>query len=315
MSPYGLVTFASSGEATPGLLVGGSVVDLRIALGNCMPAVDVSSMVGILETWTSVKPLADGLASDVRAGTGAVAVHDLAAVSLLAPVRWPRGIFCASANFRDHVREWTGQELPDKATTRPCFFFKAPFHTLVGPYDVVHLPRDDAKVFNEVELAVVIGERARSVPEEQAMEHVAGYAIFNDVSDFSQSQRQDWYGQRFGMADWLRIKSFDNSSVLGPMVVPADQVADPYALDMKLWVNDELVQESSTSMMHYSIAEQISYLSEQLTLLPGDVVTTGSVRGIGAVRGVFLEPGDVVRAEIASLGQQRVVVGEPPKRP
>ncbi|GAA5190218.1 hypothetical protein GCM10023322_44870 [Rugosimonospora acidiphila] len=305
-----MVTFEVSGVPRPGLRIGDDILALDARLGSRLPGVDTGSVIGLLESWSTVEPVLDELAG-AHTGDDPEA-YQVGSVTLLPPVRWPRAIFCASANYNDHVQEWTGSGLPDKATTRPCFFFKAPHHTLVGPDDVVHLPRPDAKMFNEIELAVIIGRRTRLVSEASAMDSVAGYAIFNDVSDYSQSQRKDWYGQRFGMADWMRIKSFDNSSVLGPDLVPASQVEDPYKLAMNLYVNDELVQESSTELMHYSIAEQISYLSEQLTLLPGDVVSTGSIRGIGAVKGVFLNVGDRVRAEIDGLGAQHNVIGAPP---
>jgi 2,4-diketo-3-deoxy-L-fuconate hydrolase len=304
MASYSLVTFAPSADGIPrpGLRMGDEVVGLTGARAAGLAGVDASSVLGLLESWAQAAPALDAIA-DAHTSDGED-THAAETVHLFAPVRWPHGIFCASANYNDHVREWTGAGLPDKSTTRPCHFFKSPYHTLVGPNDVIHLPRKDAKVFNELELAVVIGKPTRAVSEAKAMDSVAGYVVFNDVSDYSQSGRSDWYGKRFGIGDWLRIKSFDNSSVLGPGIVPASQVESPYKLAMNLFVNEELMQESSTEMMHYSIAEQISYLSEQLTLQPGDVLSTGSIRGIGAVRGIFLEPGDRVRATIDGLGEQ-----------
>ena len=238
--------------------------------------------------------------------------HSVDDVTLHPPVRWPRAIFCAISNYDDHVREWTqGTGLPDKSTTRPHHFFKAPFHTLVGARDAIHLPREDAKLFNEIELAAIIGKPTRFATVDEAMDSVAGYAVFNDLSDYSQHGGDDWFSKRFGPANWLRVKSFANSSVLGPNLVPANQVDDPYELKLELFVNDELLQESSSVQMHYTIAEQIAYLSEQLTLLPGDVISTGSIRGIGAVRGIFLEPGDRVRATITGLGEQENLVRSP----
>jgi 2-keto-4-pentenoate hydratase/2-oxohepta-3-ene-1,7-dioic acid hydratase in catechol pathway len=308
VTSYSLVTFAADGGAPqPGLRIGDGILPLTGERAAALPGADTSSVLGLLESWEAVEPALDQIAGAYD-GSGALALE---AVTLGPPVRWPRAIFCASANYNDHVQEWTGSGLPDKSTTRPCHFLKLPYHTLVGPEDVVHIPRPDARLFNEIELAVVIGKPARMVSEARAMDSVAGYTIFNDVSDYSQSGRSDWYGKRFGIGDWLRIKSFDNSSVLGPNLVPAGQVDDPYKLGMSLFVNDELMQESSTELMHYSIAEQISYLSEQLTLQPGDVISTGSIRGIGAVRGIFLNPGDRVRARIDGLGEQHTVIGAP----
>jgi 2,4-didehydro-3-deoxy-L-rhamnonate hydrolase len=308
MASYSLITFTAGGGAPrPGLRIGDEILPLTGEYAAVLSRADTSSVLGLLESWESVEPALEQIAGTYD-GSGALAVD---AVTLGPPVRYPRAIFCASANYNDHVQEWTGSGLPDKSTTRPCHFLKLPYHTLVGPDDVVRIPRPDARLFNEIELAVVIGKPTRMVSEARAMDSVAGYAVFNDVSDYSQSGRSDWYGKRFGIGDWLRIKSFDNSSVLGPNLVPASQVADPYKLGMSLFVNDELMQESSTELMHYSIAEQISYLSEQLTLLPGDVISTGSIRGIGAVRGIFLNPGDLVRAVIDGLGEQHTTIGAP----
>jgi 2-keto-4-pentenoate hydratase/2-oxohepta-3-ene-1,7-dioic acid hydratase in catechol pathway len=308
MTSYSLVTFTANGGAPqPGLRIGDEIVPLAGERAAALAGADTTSVLGLLESWEAVEPALDQIAGAYD-GSGALPVE---AVTLGPPVRWPRAIFCASANYNDHVQEWTGSGLPDKSTTRPCHFLKLPYHTLVGPDDVVHIPRPDAQVFNEIELAVVISKPTRMVSEARAMDSVAGYLVFNDVSDYSQSGRSDWYGKRFGIGDWLRIKSFDNSSVLGPNLVPAAQVDDPYKLAMNLFVNDELMQESSTSLMHYSIAEQISYLSEQLTLMPGDVISTGSIRGIGAVRGIFLNPGDRVLATIDGLGEQHTTIGAP----
>lgn len=299
-----MVTFGDP-DPQPGLRVGDQI--LPISAVDLGPDIDTSSMLGLLESWAAALPVLDDFVADYQpSGEGAYSIAD---VTLHPPVRWPRAIFCAISNYDDHVREWTGGSgLPDKSTTQPHHFFKAPFHTLVGPRAAVHLPRPDAKLFNEIELAAIIGKPTRFATVDQAMDSVAGYAVFNDMSDYSQHGRDDWFSKRFGPADWLRVKSFANSSVLGPNLVPANQVSDPYKLKLELFVNDELLQESSSVQMHYTIAEQIAYLSEQLTLLPGDVISTGSIRGIGAVRGIFLEPGDRVRATITGLGEQENLI-------
>ncbi|HLY64313.1 MAG TPA: fumarylacetoacetate hydrolase family protein, partial [Chloroflexota bacterium] len=114
-------------------------------------------------------------------------------------------------------------------------------------------------------------------------------------------RRSDFYGQRFG-TDWLRVKSFDNSAPLGPWLTLAHNVPDPQDLTIRCWINDELRQDGSTATMHYSVREQIEYLTEQVTLLPGDVLSTGTIAGIGAPQGIFLKPGDRIRITIDRLG-------------
>ena len=301
---YALVTFGDP-DPQPGLRVGDQILPLSSV--DLDPDVDTSSVLGLLGSWAAVLPVLDEFVANLDPGDeGAYSLED---VTLYPPVRWPRAIFCAISNYDDHVREWTaGSGLPDKSTTQPHHFFKTPFHTLAGPQDAVHLPRPDAKLFNEIELAAIVGKPTRSATVDEAMDSVAGYAVFNDMSDYSQHGGDDFFSKRFGPANWLRVKSFTNSSVLGPNLVPANQVSDPYKLKLELFVNDELLQESSSVQMHYTIAEQIAYLSEQLTLLPGDVISTGSIRGIGAVRGIFLEPGDRVRATITGLGEQENLI-------
>ena len=130
------------------------------------------------------------------------------------------------------------------------------------------------------------------------MDYVAGYTIINDMSLRDQGNREDWNIRH----DFLSGKSFDSGAPLGPWIVPAKQIKDPYALDMKQWVNDELMQDSSSKFMHFTIDEQIAHLSGKLTLRPGDVIATGSPSGNGRPRGIFLKPGDEVTVVIDGIG-------------
>jgi 2-keto-4-pentenoate hydratase/2-oxohepta-3-ene-1,7-dioic acid hydratase in catechol pathway len=150
----------------------------------------------------------------------------------------------------------------------------------------------------EAEIGVVIGSHSRNVPASEAMEHVAGFVILNDISDRGRNFRKDW-DFRF---DWLAGKSFDTSAPMGPWITPVEFVPDPHDLTIKLWVNDQLMQDATSRDMYFSIPEQIEYLSELITLLPGDVISTGTPDGVGHPQGLYLKPGDRVTISIEGLG-------------
>jgi 2-keto-4-pentenoate hydratase/2-oxohepta-3-ene-1,7-dioic acid hydratase in catechol pathway len=151
----------------------------------------------------------------------------------------------------------------------------------------------------EIELAVVMGRRADHVSEADALDDVAGYTVANDLSMRDFALRPD---TPFGV-DWLRSKAYATCLPLGPAVVPARFVPDPQDLALRLWVGDELMQDSNTSEMLFGVAEQIAYLSEIVPLLPGDVISTGTPAGVGFARDRFLQPGEVVTAEIEHVGR------------
>jgi 2-keto-4-pentenoate hydratase/2-oxohepta-3-ene-1,7-dioic acid hydratase in catechol pathway len=220
--------------------------------------------------------------------------------TLLTPLRWPRKVVCAGVNYRRHVREMGG-ELPT-AGWKPFFFLKPPTTTIIGPGDpiTVHSP-ETARYDWEAELAVVIGIGGRDIAAEDALSHVAGYCVANDVTARGHHKRQDVPADAF-VYDWFAAKSIDGSLPLGPGITPAFQIPDPQDLRLRLWVNGELQQDESTSDMICTVAELISAASEVVMLEPGDVIPTGTPSGVGAGRGLFLRAGDVVRTTIDGLG-------------
>ncbi len=251
----------------------------------------------------------DSLAADMEAGrTPPAASRALDQTELLAPLLYPGAIFCAAANYTDHMMEMSGREPPDKAVTRPYFFLKSPSHCVIGPEEPIRLPRISSQVDWEAEIGAVIGRPARNVSTENAMDFVAGYTIINDLSLRDQMKRTDW---NFG-ADWVGQKNFDGAAPMGPWITPKSAIADPYNLDIKLWVNDELMQDTNSAMMHFDIAEQMVWLTERMTLRPGDVIATGTGAGVGRPRGIFLKAGDEVTIEIEGLGRihNAVIAGE-----
>ena len=215
------------------------------------------------------------------------------------PVARPSKIVCIGLNYADHARE-TKAKIPEE----PIIFFKATT-ALCGPDDDLVLPRGSLKTDWEVELAVVIGRRARYVAREEAAAHVAGYALHNDYSE-----RQDQL-ERGGQ--WSKGKSQDTFAPLGPFLATPDEVGDVNELSMWLTVNGEMRQKSSTRQMIFDVPTLVSYLSRFMTLLPGDVISTGTPAGVGLgfAPPVFLKAGDVVELGIEGLGRQRQRVVPP----
>jgi 2-keto-4-pentenoate hydratase/2-oxohepta-3-ene-1,7-dioic acid hydratase in catechol pathway len=166
-------------------------------------------------------------------------------------------------------------------------------------------PHGSQRLDWEIEMVVVIGTTARCVPVENALEHVAGYTIANDLSARDLSTRPEIHEAIPFRTDWTAHKCFDGSLPCGPWITPASQISDPQQLDLKLWVNDQLMQDSNTGQMVYSVAQQIAKLSINKTLYPGDMILTGTPAGVGAGRGVFLKSGDKVRMAIGGIGELR----------
>ncbi len=202
-------------------------------------------------------------------------------------------------NYADHAAE-SNMKVP----TEPIVFMKATT-CIVGPTDDIVLPKGSVKTDWEVELGVVIGKTARSVSAADALAHVAGYCVVNDVSE------REWQGERGGT--WDKGKGFDTFGPIGPWLVSADEVPDPQALDLWLDVNGEKRQRGNTRTMIFPVAELVAYVSRCMTLLPGDVIATGTPPGVGfGMRPqVYLKAGDVVTLGISGLGEQRQVVKPP----
>lgn len=243
----------------------------------------------------------DSLAGWLR-HSAATAAHVPPSTRLGPPIARPSKIVCIGLNYRDHAKE-SGMDLPKE----PVIFFKATT-SLAGPDDPVMIPRNASKLDWEVELAVVIGKRAGYVPRERALEHVAGYVLHNDYSE------REFQLERGGQ--WVKGKSADTFAPMGPYLVTRDEVPDAQRLDMQLSVNGEVRQRSSTSQMIFDVATLVSYLSQFMTLLPGDVISTGTPSGVGMgmkPEPRYLRPGDVVELAVSGLGQarQRVVEYSP----
>lgn len=213
-----------------------------------------------------------------------------------APVAGIGKMICIGLNYADHAAE-SGSQVPPE----PLIFMKAT-SAIQGPNDPIVIPRGSEQTDWEVELGIVIGRAAKYVSEADAMDYVAGFVLANDVSE--RSYQKDRAGQ------WTKGKSCDSFGPLGPYLVTRDAVADPQKLAMTLSVNGEVMQNGSTETMVFGVAKLVSYLSEFMTLHPGDVISTGTPPGVamGMETPRYLRPGDVVELEIEGLGQQRAEV-------
>ena len=303
--PYKLLSFRVGQGARAGVLLGDTVYDAAKITG----VVAHSSVLSMLEDWSRVRRLLARASKQIESGKARSRGVPLKRVRLLAPVLYPGAIYCAGANYTDHMAEMaraqgqtpgpTMKELGEK----PWHFVKTSRSSVVGPGARVKLPAYSQMVDWEVELAAVIGKVARDVPVERALEYVAGYTIANDLSARDVMRRDKNPATSPFHYDWLSQKCFDGSCPLGPWIVPADEVPDPQNLGLKLWVNERLMQDSNTSKMIFDTAEQIAMLSSRVTLQPGDLVLTGTPAGVGVPRRVFLKPGDTVKLWIDGIGE------------
>lgn len=256
---------------------------------------------GLIDAEGRIRDLSGHIAEltiDAIAGLGTIDAASLPlveeSVRLGVPLKGIGKIVAIGLNYADHAKE---SNLP--IPTEPVMFMKA-LSSLTGPNDEVVLPRGSTHSDWEVELAVIIGKTARYVEKADALSHVAGYAVANDVSErFNQKQRG---------SQWSKGKGHDSFCPLGPWLVTSDEIADPQDLDMFLDVNGTRMQTGNTRTMIFDVAEIISYVSEYITLYPGDVLITGTPPGVGEGKkpeAIFLKAGDTMRLGIAGLGEQQ----------
>jgi 2-keto-4-pentenoate hydratase/2-oxohepta-3-ene-1,7-dioic acid hydratase in catechol pathway len=297
MTSYRLLSFQSSDGPRAGVVVGDTIYDAALMTAKAPYA----SVLGILNDWATARPILEEAASTAQGKFG----KRLGEVKLLAPILYPSAIYCAGASYSDHVANMARiQNIPNEPDPHelglnPWHFIKAP-RCAVATGDEVELTC--AKLDWEAELGCVIGTKARRVSLDKALDHVAFYTIGNDLSARDLTARPHIAVQSPFKYDWIGQKVFDGACPMGPWLVPAEDVGDPQSLSIKLWVNDVLKQDSNTSRMIFTAAEQIAHLSSRITLYPGDVVLTGTPSGVGAERGEFLKRGDNVKITIERIG-------------
>jgi acylpyruvate hydrolase len=282
-----IVSYGPKGRERPGVVAGNEIVDLN----SFDPSLPVTVR-GILAD--------DRLGDVTRIAEDAASVptefkHPVDKVRLGPPVTDPSKIICLGLNYRDHAEE-QDRKVPES----PLLFGKGP-NVLAGDGDTMPYPRLVEQLDYEIELAFVIGSRARHVEAGDGVKHVAGYGVFMDITarDFQRRERQ-----------WLRAKSVDGSGPFGPYLVTADEVPDPHALDIAIDVNGETLQSSNTGRMFFKIDYLVQYISQTMTLEPGDVIATGTPSGVGVFRYPprFLQPGDELLGRIDRLGTLRCTI-------
>jgi 2-keto-4-pentenoate hydratase/2-oxohepta-3-ene-1,7-dioic acid hydratase in catechol pathway len=300
-SGYKLVTYASAEGPRAGIVVGERVFDAAVLTGQA----GYVSVLDILNDWDAASARCKAAAA--KAASSKAESFPLGDAKLLAPVRWPSAIYCAGANFTDHMLEMAKVQNiapepdPKSVGLKPWHFIKAS-RTLADPGKTVALPTYSKMVDWEAELTAVIGRPARNVPVETALTYVAGYTVANDLSARDLTKRTPVPDSSPFKFDWLGQKNFDDACPLGPWIVPAEDISDPQNLAIKLWVNETIKQDSHTAKMIFSLAEQIAHISSRLTLHPGDLILTGTPSGVGLARKEFLKAGDVVRVWVEGVG-------------
>ena len=277
-----LIRFGNPGaEKTGVILADGKMIDVSSFVSNYDEAFFESNGPECLEAWL------------VENAAHAPVIPD--GIRLGSPIARPSKIICIGLNYIDHARE-SKMEVPKE----PIVFFKATT-ALTGPNDGLHIPQGSQKTDWEVELAVVIGKTSRSVTLEKAMDHVAGYVLHNDYSE------RAWQLEHGGQ--WVKGKSADTFAPLGPWLATRDEIPDPHHLRLWLRVNGVIKQDGNTENLIFQIPFIVSYLSRFMTLLPGDVISTGTPAGVGLGFNPpeFLSAGDVVELGIDHLGTQKQI--------
>ena len=310
--------FSAGGDVQLGFFSDQSVIPLAAAASACAEAtgepvdLETSCLLSLLGPDGSYHAAASQLALWLE-GDGAGQLDalrsDLADVQLLVPLPRPNKLFLLAGNYAKHIEEGGGIAA-ERAETFPSVFMKPPTTTLTNPGEAIRIPSvNPVSTDYELELAVVIGRGGKGISEADALDHVAGYTVINDISDRKfrpnpgRKQRD-----KDGFFDWLHGKWHDSFCPCGPCVVSADAIADPQQLSLQLKVNGELRQDSSTAAQIFPVAGVIEFISSFVTLEPGDIISTGTPDGVGNTTGTYLKPGDQIEASISSIGTLRTPV-------
>jgi 2-keto-4-pentenoate hydratase/2-oxohepta-3-ene-1,7-dioic acid hydratase in catechol pathway len=295
-----LVTYVVNGGTSIGAVVDGNVVDLPKAAKAAGVKDFPTTMLGLLDA--NVLSAAKKVLADAKAQRAVVA--PLNKVKLLAPLPNPRKVLALAGNYADHIREG-GRDVQEKDTVTPRIFIK-PASSVIGPGAPIVISKVAQFIDWEGELGVVIGRRGKYVPRERAMQHVAGYTVFHDVSERqlkirNRKESAEW--DKF--FDWLNGKWMDSFGPMGPFLVTRDEIKDVKNLALTTKVNGKVEQSGNTGQMIFDVADLIHYASHVFTLEPGDVIATGTPAGVGHGKNKKLKPGDVVEIEIEGVGALR----------
>lgn len=293
---WALATVEAGGRPVACLEQGGKLYDLGKSLARVGLA-GVGSVMDLWENWDASLKALDAASAKLDAA------DEVTATRRLAPLLYPGKILCAGANYYDHLAEM-GMPGAKKEDQRLFFFMKPPRNAVVGEGATVHMPIGTKAFDWEVELALVIGRRARNVSVEDAMSYVAGYTVAVDFSARDHNRAPE----TFYKLDWVAGKANDTCCPMGPRFTPARPEVNWQDVSLKLSVNGALKQDGRSSQMIFTIAEQIATASRIMTLDPGDVLLTGTPAGVGAPKGTFLSVGDEVAAVIEGVGRLQLTI-------
>jgi 2-keto-4-pentenoate hydratase/2-oxohepta-3-ene-1,7-dioic acid hydratase in catechol pathway len=298
MPAFRLAAITKHGQPRPVVLAEDHLIDVQDALQVhqiSAPAVDGRlDILPMLDDWDQWLPVLRQVAA-LRDPSVTIRAAD---ATFLAPIRYPRKLLLAGANYTDHVKEM-GAPPPSKDTHRPFFFLKPPTVAVIGPNEPVVIPTSVEKADWEAELVAVVGKPARKVKQSEALNYIAGYTVLNDISARDRQLRGDWGG--IFANDWLLGKCWQGFAPMGPSIIPREFVPDPYNLRITCTVNGKTMQDSNTKNLIFNIQDMVVYLSEIFLLEPGDCISTGTPAGVGMPRGVFLRDGDVVVTEVEGI--------------
>ena len=302
MSLIALATYRRAGGLATALVLDNQLYDLEAAQAAGLPAARPEWVRGgveaMLKDWDQARTWLRSVAPQAAALAGQGSIRPVAeGESAVAAPYVPQRIFCAASNYASHANEM-GTVLAAKSVSKPYMFLKLS-NTVIGNGEPILMPPETSKLDWEVELAAVIGKRCRRIAVEDALDAVACYTIVNDISARDLNVRSDYPFKH----DWFQGKCHDSFAPIGPWLVPAWQIPDPQAVNLRLDVNGEPMQQDSTANMIWTVREQIAYLSTIVTLEPGDVVATGTPTGVGMGRGVYLNAGDRLVASIEGIGR------------
>lgn len=311
-----LATYSVGGAESIGAVVADDAIIVDLAAADRALAQSESreshpfftDMLALLDAGSDGQSAAQQAAADAEKrlngkpdGETSFAVSD---VKLSAPMPNPRKLFCLAGNYQDHIEEsgTTKMQIQDKET--PRVFMKPPTSTVIGPGDQILIPPIARGVDWEGELAVVMGREAKGVQAEDALDYIAGYTVMNDVSErmlqikqrTDSRPRDEWF-------DWLNGKWLDTFAPQGPWIVTSDEITDPHTLDISTYVNGDRKQHNNTGQMLYPVDKIIEYISAIITLEPGDLISTGTISGVGDTTGTYMKPGDTVEIEISGIGR------------
>ncbi|MEJ2658399.1 MAG: fumarylacetoacetate hydrolase family protein [Desulfobacterales bacterium] len=267
-----LVRFGEKGKEKPGLYKDGNIVDLR----KIFPKIPDICEMFFRENWLEKIAGVEDPGQKVQDRIGC-------------PIHAPSKIICLGKNYAEHAKEG-GFENPDK----PLIFCKTP-NALNGPFDPIILPKSSGQIDWEVELAIIIGKEGKRIPKAQALDYIAGFSVMNDVSGRE---------AQFSDSQWFRGKSFDGFAPVGPVIVTADEIGDVNNLRITAKVDGKIMQDGNTRDMIFDVFTIIEDISEDITLVPGDIISTGTPAGVGIFRDppVVLKPGNVVECYVENIG-------------